>query len=245
MTRSKLLFMLLVLASATLVAQPKKEKKSKEPVKLVDSGSFGVYVNGQRVATESFKIEERPSVKVISSEFKVEDGSNAAHSSELQLAPNGDMREYRWKELSPGKAQNIVRWSDSFITQQIALKPEDKPRDLVYMLPATTLVLDDYFFSHVEVLLWRYMASGCDLARKICDLKKTQFGIFVPRRETPAIASLEYMGREKVLLRGSSVELAKFSLVIEGDEWGLWMQDGDMKLVRLHIPRSNTEVLRD
>ena len=244
MTKSKLLFVLLVLASATLVAQPKKEKKSKEPVKLVDSGSFGVYVNGRRVATENFKIEETPSVKVISSEFTVEDGSNVAHSSELQLAPNGDMREYRWKELRPGKAQNIVKFEPNFISQQVALNPDDKPRNLSYILPASTQVVDDYFFSHIEVLLWRYLRSGCP-ERGACDLRKTQFGIFVPRKEAPSIASMEYHGKEKVLLRGTEMELAKFSLVIEGEEWGLWMQDSDMKLLRLFIANSNTEVLRD
>ena len=245
MTRSRVLLALLLVASASLAAQPKKEKKPKEPVKLVDSGSFGVYVNGRRVATENFKIEERPSVKVISSELKVEDGSDAAHTAELQLAPNGNSREYHWRELRPGKAENIVKFEENFISQSVALKPEDKPRNLSYILPATTLVLDDYFFSHVEVLLWRYMASSCDMARRTCDMKKTQFGIFVPRREAPAVASMEYRGREKVMLRGAEVELARFALVIEGDEWGLWMQDTGMKLVRLTIASSNTEVVRD
>jgi hypothetical protein len=47
------------------------------------------------------------------------------------------------------------------------------------------------------------------------------------------------------MLRGAEVELARFALVIEGDEWGLWMQDTGMKLVRLTIASSNTEVVRD
>jgi hypothetical protein len=245
-TRSKLLFVLLILAATAVAAEPKKDKKrSKEPVELVDSGSFGVFVNGRRVATESFTIEKRPSMSVVSSQFTVEDGSNAAHSAELQLAPNGDMREYRWKEIRPGKAENIVRYAESFITQQVALRPEDKPRDLVYMLPAATQVLDDYFFSHLEVLLWRYMGAGCDIPRGTCELKKTQFGIFVPRRETPFVAAMEYRGKERVVLRGTEVQLAKFALVIEGEEWSLWMQDQGMKLMRVYIPGSKTEVVRD
>lgn len=232
------------MAVTSLAAQPKKEKKPKEPVNLVDSGSFGVFVNGRRVATETFRIEERPSVKIVSSEFTTDDGSNAAQSSELEMAPNGDMREYRWKEVRPGKAQNIVKFEPNFISQQVALNPQDKPRNLSYILPASTQVVDDYFFSHMEVLLWRYMASGCPPSGA-CDLRKTQFGVFVPRKETPAIASMEYRGKEKVLFRGTQTELAKFSLVIEGEEWTLWMQNSDMKLVRLLVPGSNTEVLRD
>jgi hypothetical protein len=243
-TRRVVLAFLLV-AATSVAAQPKKEKKAKEPVKVVDAGSFGVFVNGRRVATENFKIEERPTMKVVSSEFTVDDGSNTAHSSQLQIAPNGNTHEYHWKELRPGKAENIVRFEENFISQQVVLKPEDKPRNLSYILPATTVVIDDYFFSHVEVLLWRYMANSCDLARRTCDMKKTQFGIFVPRREAPAIASIEYRGKEKVMMRGAEVELARFSLVIEGDEWGLWMQDSGMKLMRLQIASSNTEVVRD
>lgn len=249
MTRGKLLVALLLVAAAAMAAaEPKKkEKKSKEPVELVDSGSFGVFVNGQRVATEAFKIEKRPSVSIVSSEFTLEDGSNAAHTSELKLAPNGDMREYHWKELRPGKAQNIVRFADNFVTQQIALLPTDKPRDLVYMLPASTQVIDDYFFSHVEVLLWRYLkASGCDMGQA-CKLAKTNFGIFVPRREAPAIASLEYLGLERVNIRGSQLELARFKLAVEGEEWSLWNDphDGKRKLMRIVIPNTNTEIVRD
>ena len=45
-------------------------------VQVVDSGSFGVFVNGRRVATETFKIEQHAGGSMARSELKVEDGSS-------------------------------------------------------------------------------------------------------------------------------------------------------------------------
>ena len=83
--------------------------KKDSPGQAVDSGSLGVYMSGHRIATETFSIEQSASGSVITSQFKTEEGvDKAAQSSELQLAPNGDIRKYEWKELSPGKAQATV-----------------------------------------------------------------------------------------------------------------------------------------
>ena len=63
-------------------------------------------MNGHRIATETFSIQQNATGSVISSQFKTEEGTDkAVQSSELQLAPNGDIRKYEWKEISPGKAQ--------------------------------------------------------------------------------------------------------------------------------------------
>ena len=91
----------LLLVSAA-VAEPAKDK---EPAaQSVDAGSFGVFMNGRRVATEKFSIQQNTAGSVATSEFKTEPGVDpAAQSSELQLALNGELRKYEWREISPGK----------------------------------------------------------------------------------------------------------------------------------------------
>ena len=92
------------------VAAPAKDKDKEPAGQTVDSGSFGVFMNGHRVATEKFSIQQNNAGSVATSEFKTEPGVEpAAQSSELQLAPNGDLQKYEWKEISPGKSAGRAR----------------------------------------------------------------------------------------------------------------------------------------
>ena len=139
-----------------------KDNKAKEG-QMVDSGTLGVFMNGHRVATETFSVQQNAGGSVITSQFKTEEGvDKAAQSSELRLAPNGDIRKYEWRELTPGKAQATVAPSNDYLMEHISGAPDQKaPEDQPFLLPASTSVLDDYFFIHREVLVWRFMASTC------------------------------------------------------------------------------------
>jgi hypothetical protein len=220
-------------------------KKSDKP-QVVDSGSFGVFIKGRRVATEKFQIEQRGDASVATSEFKTEDGSDkVAQKAELQIAANGDLRRYTWRELDPGKAQEVVEPSDQFLIEHITPNPPEKPQDHPFMLPISTMVLDDYFFSHRQILAWRYLAQACGGNMSAgCKMTKTQFGVIIPRQRTSAIVTLEYAGKENVVLRGASRELDRFNLTIEGDQWALYL-DENLKVLRISIPSEDTEVVRD
>ena len=80
--------------------------KDKEPAdQNVDAGSFGVFMNGRRVATEKFSIQQSTAGSVATSEFKTEAGADkAAQSSELQLAPERRLAEIRVERNQPGKS---------------------------------------------------------------------------------------------------------------------------------------------
>jgi hypothetical protein len=208
---------------------------------LVDSGTFTVFKNGQRIATETFRVRQRSDYSVTTSDLKLEDGS--AQSSELQLWPNGDLRKYVWREVSPDRAQYVLEPGDQILMQHIRLRNE-KPQDLPYILPPSTIVLDDYFFVHRELLAWRYLASGCIKGQTACQLPKAQLGIIVPRQHTPATVTMEYVGQEKVRIRGTEQELSRFNLKNDDQEWQLWLDDHH-KLVRILIAAENAEVLRD
>src|ERR1700740_1601203 len=147
---------------------------------MVDSGSLGVFLNGRRIATETFSIQQNANGSVVTSQFKTEEGvDKAAQTSELQLTPNGEIRKYEWKELSPGKAQATAAPKNDFLMEQTRKSPEDKPEEQPFLLPASTNILDDYFFIHREVLIWRYLATACRQEKGDVQCpasQKTQFG---------------------------------------------------------------------
>lgn len=230
----------LIFASSLAVAGSKRSEKDSGQTKLVDSGSFGVFFKGHRIGTETFRVQEKADYSITTSDLKMEDGTT--QTSELQIFSNGNLRKYMWRALAPQKAESVVEPGDQILTQQITVGSE-KPQTRPYILPPSTIVLDDYFFVHRELLAWRYLASGC-AAKDPCPLPKSEMGIIVPRQQTPGLVTMEYKGREKVNLHGVEQELSRFLLKNEDQEWQLWLNN-QFKLVRILIASENTEVLRD
>jgi len=235
--------MLALLLSGMALA---KEKGG--PGQKVDSGSFGVFMNGRRVGTETFSITQNPNGSVIQSEFKAEGSAGqAVQNSELQLTGTGEIRRYEWKELSPGKAQSVVIPNDQLLTQKWSAGPQEKEQEQPYLLPTATSILDDYFFVHREVLAWKYLASTCrtEKGQVQCPLKqRAQFGTMNPRQHSSAPASMEFMGREKVTVGNVEKELSKLELKSETGSWLIWFDD-QFKVLRISIPSEKTEVVRD
>jgi hypothetical protein len=232
-----------------LMAAPNKDKQKQEDAgQSVDSGSFGVFMNGHRVATETFSIQQDGKGSLVTSEFKSEQGlDKALQSSELQLDSNGEIRKYEWKETLPEKITATVTPNDQFLSEQVSAGPGEKPLDQPFLLPASTSILDDYFLVHREVLLWKYLATGChqEKGQLQCPMhERAQFGTLNPHSRSSAPVTVEFAGKEKVTLRGAERELNRFDLKGEAGDWVFWMDD-QFKLVRIVIADENTEVLRD
>jgi len=231
--------MLALLLSGIALA---KEKGG--PGQKVDSGSFGVFMNGRRVGTETFSITQNPNGSVIQSEFKAEGSAGqAVQNSELQLTGTGEIRRYEWKELSPGKAQSVVIPNDQFLTQKWSASPDEKPTEQPYLLPAATSILDDYFFVHREVLAWRYLASACPQGKpEPC--QRMQFGTLNPRQHTSVSVSMMSLGPETVAKGDTKQRQHKLELKSEAGSWLIWFDD-QFKVLRISIPSEKTEVVRD
>ena len=126
---------LLACLAASAVPSPKpngNETEKEQSEKSVDSGSFGVFMSGHRVGTETFSIVQDQTGSVIKSEFKTEnDPKNpaAVQSSELHLTPGGDIRRYEWKEMSPEAASSVVVPNDQFLSQKWSTGPKPKNRN--------------------------------------------------------------------------------------------------------------------
>lgn len=222
--------------------------EKKDNGQMVDSGTLGVFMNGHRIATETFSIQQDANGSVISSQFKTEEGTDkAAQTSELQLAPNGDIRKYSWKEISPGKAEATVAPNNDYLMEHIAANANEKAQDQPFMLPLSTSILDDYVFIHREVLIWRYLATACKQEKGSVQCpanQKTQFGALNPHQRSSLPLSVEFLGRDKVGIRGTDRELNKFILRSEGGDWTMWLDD-QFKLQRIFVAGDNTEVVRD
>jgi len=241
----------LLLASIAMAgpAKDKDKDKDKEPAgKIVDTGSFGVFMNGHRIATEKFSIQQDASGSIAKSEFKTEEGAaQASQSSELQMAPSGELKKYEWKEISPGKAQAVIVPADNLLVERSTNNPQDKPEEHPFLLPTSTSVLDDYFFIHREILAWKFLATGCRRDNGLVACPQNQqlkFGVINPHQRSSMLVSVAFTGKEKVPVHGAERELDHFVLKSEAGDWSMWFDD-QFKLVRIVVASDNTEVVRD
>jgi hypothetical protein len=216
----------------------------------VDSGSFGVFINGQRVATETFSVHQNSSGSSVVSRFKSESGAEKAEqTSEWQMTSSGDLRKYEWKEVSPGQSQAVVVPNQDFLIERFKSSPQEKEQEQPFMLPASSVLLDDYVFVQREVLAWKFLASSCkqDKGALQCPLKQpVQFGALNPHARSSMSVTLQFAGREKVMIRGVERELNRLDLKSDSGDWSLWLDDQDdhFKLQRM-TAGEKTEVVRD
>ncbi len=247
MKPSRLWLSVLVLVVVAAAPAPLLAHKEQSAGKTVDAGTFGIFINGQRVGSETFRIEQGRDKSVATAELKVEGaGQRADQTTQLELSPNGDLLRYEWKSVSPEKSQVIVEPSSEFLVEHVMPGGNDKPLDIPFLVPHSTLVLDDNSFVQREILLWRYLATCAPATgEKGCHLPKTDFGVLVPRQHVSMKVTLEYKGREKVQIRGSEQELDHFDLRYEdGTTWSLFI-DQSYKLMRIVIDADKTEIVRD
>ena len=237
-----LLAVFILIAFAFPAAATKKDKPDTATT-MVDSGSFGVFVNGKRVATETFNVQQNSEGSNTTSEFRVQDGSRPPLTSEWQLAANGDLRKYQWKDGS-GKSQTSVEPGDQILHQQIIVSDTSKPISREYLLPASTPILDDYAFVQREILAWRFLAVGCSQSPQGLECKEpSQFGVLIPQQQTSMAVTIQFKGMETVNVKGAQKQMGRFDLKSENMEWHMWMDE--YKLMKIEIPSDNTEVVRD
>src|SRR5258708_15423314 len=210
-----------VCISATAItprsADQKKAPKGSAKTEVVDAGSFGIFVNGKRIGTETFHIEQSSDVSIATSTIKVDEGtSKAEQSSEMRIEPNGNLRLYTWHSTVPIKEESIVEPNEEFLVEHITFADQHK-QNVPYLLPLATVILDDNFFSHREILLWRYLASGCDWKNNQLHCGRSAFCGLFPRRRVSGKATIAFAGREKITVKDVPKELNKGKF--DSDGW--------------------------
>ncbi len=242
-TRIALTFIL----GSSLAAFPKSDKKEKAaPAQVVDSGSFGIFVKGQRVANETFTVEQRNGSSLVKSQFKEVAGSDPAQKSDLEMTAAGDLLRYEWSQAS-GASITVLPKND-FLIETINAGGSGKSAEQPFLMPSTSSILDNNFFVHREVLVWRYLAAACkqEAGSLKCQQTPADFGVLIPQDHTSMHVRLELVGKEKVKVRGLDRELLRLNLTTDDVAWSLFVDESDhFKLVRVEIPADNTEVVRD
>lgn len=235
----------LTLAGSTLTHAA--DKKNPPKPQNVDSGTFGIFVKGQRVANETFTVQQQNDASVIKSQLKELIGSDPiSQKSDLEITGKGALLRYDWSQSSGGSLS--VFPDNEFLKERISNAPGAKPAEQAFLMPATSSILDNNFFIHREVLVWRYLAADCtpENGGLKCPKDPGEFGVLVPQDRTSMHIRLELVGKEKVSIRGTERELLRLNLKGENFEWALWVDDKDQfKLIRALISADNTEVIRD
>jgi len=238
----------LLLLGALCACMGPVETAAKDAGQGIDSGSFGVFVNGHRVATETFTIKQGTGgTSTVDSQVKQEGSDSPGQNSQLQMSAGGDLIHYEWHD-GASKAQLVVAPNDQFLLERITTTPGEKVAEHPFLMPLSTMVLDNNFFVQRELLAWRYLGSTCkqDSGRTQCPLTPAEFGVIVPQERSSMRVSLQLVGKEKVKIGSTDRDLLRVNLKDDSGEWAMWLDDQNMfKLVRILVASNNTEVLRD
>jgi hypothetical protein len=224
----------------------------------VDTGTFTIMVSGRKVASETFHVDQHTDGSVITSELKTDDPglNNAVQNAEMTMRPNGLLKKYTWKEVTPSTSQIVIEPQDEqFMVAHVSENAGSPVKDTVHALAPGTSIMDENFYSHMEILTWKYMAFGCKpnmQGQTECKWLPLRMPVFVPHQQQSAIAEVSYKGITKMNYNGKEAEFKTFSLVLEdpsdfkpeGGNCLLWFNDQN-KLVRVLIASDNMEVLRD
>ena len=236
--------MIAFLAYGILSFAADKKDDAKTHGNTVDSGSFGVFVKGQRVVTETFSVQQENGISTVKSRLQDAGNSNSLQSSELQMTGSGELISYEWNDKN---GSLTVLPKNEFLIEKITTgtaKPAERP----FLMPNTSAVLDNNFFVQREVLAWRYLATNChaDTGNLKCQQGPVEFGVLVPQDQTSMRVRMELTGQQKIAIHGTERDLLRIDLKGESFAWTLWVDGNDQfKLVRVDIPDDNTEVVRD
>jgi len=234
-----------LVATTLLCASDKKDKSKPAGVQQIDSGSFGVFVKGRRVATESFTVQQDNGISDVKSRLQEAGGSGHEQRSELQMTSSGELVRYEWND---GNSSLAVTPNNEFLLEKITPSAGAKAAEQPFLMPNTSAILDNNFFIQRQVLAWRYLATNCQTqggALK-CQQGAVEFGVLVPQDRTSMRVRMELVGREKVSIRGTERELLRLDLKGESFSWALWVDEKDrFKLMRVLVADDSTEVVRD
>lgn len=233
-----------IAVSLFAVAKASDQKAKKGGGQVWDSGSFGIFQDGKRIGTEKFNIESHGDFSIATSEIKVDDGTNKAdQTAEMKVTPKGELQSYNWRATSPQKEESTVEAKDQLLVEHVT--PADhKNMEVPHVLPVSTVILDDYFFSQRELLVWRYLSTGCTRDAQGLMCGPSHFGILVPRQHTAGSAVMEIVGREKFTFKGQERDVNKLKLDSDGVVWLIWVGD-DYKVLKMSVPASKVDVVRD
>ncbi len=204
------------------------------PTALVqEKGKFRVLVGGQVVGREEFEIAPSGDAWVAqgSAQIEVPKGTHTHLTSNLKLKPDGTPVRYDWSIEGTKKASSTVEFQGQTVTIQLNLQGS-KPftQQFVFNSPRIA-ILDNNFYHQYAILtrLYDWKTKGAQT-----------FAVLIPQEMTPGNVTVEFAGPQDVegkkldMLRVKSADL----------EINLYV-DESQRLVRISVPSSNAEAIRE
>lgn len=224
-----------------------KEKDKAPEGDMVDSGSFGIFLDGKRIATETFAIHQlKGGTSTTTSQFKEEGASGPSQRCEMEINSSGALVRYEWHELAPGKSELTLAPNNEFLVERVTENPGEKPKEKPFLMPNTSVILDNNFFVHREVLAWKYLASSCPVDHGQTKCGPATFGAIIPQERDSVRIAIVPVAQEKITLNGSQRELLHLSMKVEDAEWDLWLDSQDhFKLMKVARTGENIQIVRD
>jgi hypothetical protein len=145
--------------------------------------------------------------------------------------------------VNPGKGKIVAEPQDkTFI--MVRQKPSDAAptKETPHPLDLSTInIIDTNFYSHLEVLMWRYLAMSCK-SDNSCQFASHKFPVFVPYQEMSQIFTVSYTGTDSLKTVSGPVATNRFRVQTENGDIDVWMEG--VKMMKLQLPGS-VEVIRE
>jgi hypothetical protein len=234
--------------SLLLATNAHAKEKDKAPTgDAVDAGSFGIFVGGKRVATETFTVtQQKTGISMTSSQLKEEGSANPTQRSEMQVSSQGALVRYEWHELSPGKSELTLEPNNEFLVEKVIENPGEKAKEKPFLMPNTSVIIDNNFFVHREILAWKYMASSCPTDKGQMKCGPATFGAIIPQERDSVRVAVTPVAEEKVTINGGDRNLLHLNMKVEDADWELWLDPQDhFKLIRVDKTGENIQIVRD
>jgi hypothetical protein len=223
-----------------------KDKEKQFSGQMVDSGSFGIFQNGRRVASELFSISTSNGVSTVTSQIQQADTQQTDQTSEMQIASDGSLISYEWRQMQEPNAELTLLPKNEFLTEQLKQSAASKPIEHPFLMPKTSIVLDDNFTVQREVFAWRFLASACQQEKTDFKCAATSFGTIDPQESVSIAVTAQPGGVDQIVVKGVKRQLWRVNLKSDSEGWSLWLDPADhYKLIRLARSGVDMEVVRD
>lgn len=193
-----------------------------------EKGKFRIVVGGQQVGKEEFEIGQSGGIWVAHGTSEIQSPQGVSHvSGTLSLRPDGTPVRYEWSTAGAKKAGAAIEFNGPVATIQLHLE-NTRPFTQQFTFDSPRVaVLDNNLYHQYAILahLYDWQKKGAQT-----------LSVLVPQEMTPGAVNVESLGK-------SEGKFEELRVKTEDLELDLFLDN--MKLVRILVPSSNAEILRD
>ncbi len=195
-----------------------------------DKGKFRILANGKEAGQEDFEISPSGGGWIVRGNSTIQTAKGPAHvNGTLQLKADGSPVRYEWATDGDKKAAAVVTFNGA--AAEIALNVTNtNPYRQQLTFSASPVVLDNNLYDQYAVLAGLY-----DWSKKGVQT----FSVIVPQSLAPGTITVESLGKQDA----DGKQMDELRVKSDDLELDLFLNKG--KLMRIDVPGSNAEIVRD